>query len=320
VIEHSPPRAEPTAVDPARLERALSDWFGRHVVLMSSGRAGLQALLAIKGLGRYRDAMLLPRYLSRCVINAVTFNAMPVRDGDASATLLYHQYGYEQRFRPPSGVVIEDIAHAFFATADTGERQWRSDAAIFSLPKFFGTAGLGGGAIVESEALAGELRERVARATRPSNDTRAWMRSVVQGARAGGPEEEWLDAVYELLFRFLAPDADDLAGMPATRAGIAAVGAARAERVAELRAALPYDAWAPMGEAPVPYALPLFGAPDALARIDAALAAAGIHAGVYHLDVRRDMSQPEFRPCVLLPCHQGLAAEDVARIVASAAA
>jgi hypothetical protein len=281
---------------------------------MSSGRAGLQALLALKGLGRYRDAMLVPRYLSRCVINAVTFNAMPVHDGDASGTLLYHQYGFEQQFAPGSPVVIEDVAHAFFATPETGERDWRSDAAIFSLPKFFGTAGLGGGAIVESESLAGELRARVAQATRPGDDTRAWMRSVVVGARAGGPEEEWLDAVYELLFRFLAPEPDDLSGMPLSRAAIAAIGAERADRAARLRAAMPREGWEPMGAPPVPYALPFFAAPEALARIDAALMAEGIHAGIYRLDVRRDMSRPEFRPCVLLPCHQGLGEEDVARI------
>ena len=177
--------------------------------------------------------------------------------------------------------------------------------------------------IVESEALADELRERVAKATRPGDDTRAWMRSVVADARAGGPEHEWLDAVYELLFRFLAPEPGDLAGMPLSRAGIAAAGAERAERVAQLRAALPREGWEPMGAPPVPYALPFFGPPEALSRIDAALTGDGFHAGVYHLDVRRDMSAPDFRPCVLLPCHQGLGAEDVERIrsaVSSAAA
>ncbi len=324
---HSPPPVEgAAAVDPARLERVLSDWFGRHVVLLASGRTGLQLLLAAKGLSRYRDEVLVPAYLSRCVINAVTHNAMPVLAGEASATLLYHQYGFEQRGVPRSGVVIEDIAHAFFARPDSGERRWSSDAAIFSLPKFFGTAGLGGGVVVEHAELAAEIRERAATATRPPDDVRAWMRSVVAGVRdcppgAACPEADWLDAAYELLFSFPAVDAADLAGMPDTVPGIAAVGAARDERVAALRSALPRAGWERLGDdARVPYALPYFADRAALERIDAALAGDGIRAGVYHLDVRRDMSDPDFRPCVLLPCHQGLSSDDVSRIVSSVAA
>jgi hypothetical protein len=324
MIGHSPPPVgvlDP--VDVARLEDVLSDWFGRHVVLLSSGRAGLQVLLATKGLGRYRDALRVPAYLSRCVINAVTHNALPVLEGKASGTLLYHQYGFEQTYVPASGVVIEDLAHAFFARPDSGERRWVSDAAIFSLPKFFGTAGLGGGVIVEDAALAAEIRARVGAATRPEGDVRTWMRSVVAAARdclpgVACPEADWLDAVYELLYAFLAPEPSDLAGMPVTRAGIAAVGAERAERVAALRSALPRAGWEAMGEPPVPYALPFFGEREVLERTDAALEAEAIHAGVYHLDVRRDMSRPDFRPCVLLPCHQAVEPGAVVRLCAAA--
>ena len=321
MIAHSPPPVAGVAVDVARLERVLSDWFGRHVVLLASGRTGLALLLAIKGLHRYRDTMLVPAYLSRCVINAVTHHAMPVLAGPSSAALLYHQFGFDQRGGPRSGVIVEDIAHAFFARPDTGERRWRSDAAIFSLPKFFGTAGLGGGVVVADEALAAEVRARAAGATRADQDTRDWMRSVVAGVRDSRPgAADWLDAVYELLFTFPAPESADLAGMPDSVAGIAEVGAARAECVAALRSGLPRAGWEAMGDdVLVPYALPYFGERPALERIDAALAAQGIHAGVYHLDVNRDMSDPEFRPCVLLPCHQGLGADDVSRICSAVA-
>jgi hypothetical protein len=326
VIGHSPPPAGGAAPsDVARLESLLSDWFERNVVLLSSGRTGLRLLLAAKGLSRYRDAVRVPAYLSRCVINAVTHNAMPALSGEASATLLYHQYGFEQRHVPHSGVVIEDLAHAFFAAPDSGARRWRSDAAIFSLPKFFGTAGLGGGVIVERADLAAEIRERAAAATRPAEDVRGWMRSVVAGVRdcppgEPCPQEDWLDAVYELLYAFAGPDAADLAGMPETRSGLAAVGAERAARVAELRLALPRAGWEAMGDTPVPYALPLFGDREALNRIDAALAAEGIHAGVYHLDVRRDMSGPDYRAAVLLPCHQGMSSDHVESVRAAVAA
>jgi hypothetical protein len=311
----------PGPADAARVEAVLSDWFGRNVVLLSSGRVGLQLLLAARGLGRYRDRVRVPQYLSRCVINAVTHHAMPVLEGDASATLLYHQYGFEQRDVPLEGFVIEDIAHAFFATPASGERRWRSDAAIFSLPKFFGSAGLAGGVIVQDEALAAEIRDRAAAATRGDDGVRTWMRSIAAGVRGDptGAEARWLDAVYELLYVFPLPDPADLVGVPQTLSGIAAVGAERAERVASLRAGLPRAGWEAMGEPRVPYALPYFDERPRLESIEEALTAAGIHAGLYHVDVRRDMFDPDYRPCILLPCHQGMTSDDISRVVEAVA-
>ena len=85
----------------------LAEWFGRPVVLLSSGRTGIQLLLRLSGMNRHRDDLRVPPFLSRCVLNAVTYHAFPVHGGDsATGTLLYHQYGFTQRHEP-KGFVIE---------------------------------------------------------------------------------------------------------------------------------------------------------------------------------------------------------------------
>ena len=324
-ITHLPsfrrPQGKQAARHPVeRFERLLSDWFGRPVVLLASARTGLKLLLEAKGCDRHNDRLWLPQYMSRCVFNAVTHNAQPVTQAHGrSVTLLYHQFGFHQRTLP-SGFVIEDLAHSFFAGPTTGARRWRGDCAIFSLPKFFGMQGLGGGVILESAELAAELRARVAGARKADPAVRGWMRAVVREASEcqpgqACPASDWLEAAYELLFRFPAPDAGDLEGMPSALDELVAIGTARAERVSIFRAMLGWsliDGFWPSTEEICPFALPYFSphGDEALRRVNAALERAGVFAGVFHIDVRRDMHRPSYLPCVLLPCHHQISVNE----------
>jgi hypothetical protein len=153
------------------------------------------------------------------------------------------------------------------------------------------------------------------------------MRRVVQSAYDDDPrrpERVFVDSAYELLLKFPHPDAADLAGITPTAAAFARVGRDRAERVRFYRAffgkrAAQHEFWSD-SEAFVPFALPYFGDGDRakLTRVDRALGEAGVRAGVYHVDVRRDMARPEYRACVLLPCHQAIPLdrfEEMCRIV-----
>jgi hypothetical protein len=312
-----PAGGEPSAANVVQdYEHLLAEWFERPVILLSSGRTGIAQLLAIHGFSRHHDTIWVPPYLSRCVLNALTYNAFPsYQPAGASAAILYDQIGFRQRYAPDV-FLIEDLAHAFFSTPLTGSRSWRADSAIFSLPKFFPTAGLVGGVITDSPRIAEELRNAAA-ASAAGGEVRRWMSSVfatVRAAQPGGSKGEgrWLDAVYELLYTYLNPEPPDLVGMPTTMSGLREVGTARAERVDLFVSTLGGTAW-PDGfvaedETVTPFALPYFGRgePEALQRADAALAAAGIEAGIYHVDVRRDMANSEYRPCLLLPCHQAV--------------
>ncbi len=305
---------EPTTVHDAivtvtEAERLLEDWFGRPVLLLASGRSGIFLLMRHAGLVRADSAIEISRFHSRCVLNALTYHAIPVlAPAAADACLLFHQFGFPQKTRG-RGFVIEDLAHGFFATPGSGERSWAGDFAIFSLPKFFGVAGLGGGIIASTGEQIAALRALLGEFPRADEDVHSWMRQVYVesfvGHRGDAADALWLEAMYELLFTFPAPDPLALSGLPRTAGELAEAGARRAQRVEVFRSHFPN---APSGLWPdsrlVPYGLPFFARGEA--ELEGALAearAGGLMAERCHIDVRRDMNSPDYRPCLLLPAH-----------------
>jgi hypothetical protein len=322
-ITHQPrfhPSPGLASVSVEQIEELLSNWFERSVVMLASARTGLRLLLQESGYARHSHRVWMPQYMSRCVFSAVTHNAQPVAQPEAgSATLLYHQVGFPQR-TSPTGFVIEDLAHSFFAGPATGARRWHSACAIFSLPKFFAVQGLAGGVALDDTALAQRLRERIAGQSGADPAVRSWMRTIVRASadcQPGQtcPQTKWLDAVYELLFHFCAPDASDLTGMPTSTAELTAIGVARRERAAIFRSILGrllVDRFWPAKETLLPFALPYFspGGKQGAHRVSATLERAGVFAGVYHFDIRRDMHNPYYLPCVLLPCHHQISVDE----------
>lgn len=295
----------------AAVEALLADWFGDEVVLLSSGRSALHWYLAVCGWHRYHHQLVVPPYLSRCVVNAVTRDAFPVHFPQrGQGTLLYHQFGFPQRYRPRSGITIEDIAHSFYATPETGRRSWRG-AAIFSLPKFFGI-GMAGGLVLSDSKLALRVREAAAVADSAVRDAdRIQARRIIWEARRSGASartRQLLESAYEFIGSLGRPQPADLAGFPDSVAKIVELGRARMERVEYVRSCFGRTGWPaafwPQRANIVPFAVPLF--PRRSATVSAmaqALAGQEVTVGVYHIDVRRSMARPQYRPALLLPCH-----------------
>jgi dTDP-4-amino-4,6-dideoxygalactose transaminase len=225
--------------------------------------------------------------------------------------------------------VIEDCAHSFFWTEDTGERDWASDVAIFSLPKFFDIEGMAGGIIVRNPQLEARLRCLVAEAPADNPEVRTWMRTIISGAfNVDAPpfEKLFVDSAYELLLQFIRPDPFDLAGFPTSTDEIKAIGRKRRERFEFIvdffgKKAFP-DLLLWNYDRIMPFAVPYFSILDEKTRekVDNLLSEIGIKAGIYHVDARRDCRNPEYRPCILLPCHQNIPTsrlEEACRIIAS---
>jgi len=276
------------------------------VVLASSGRAALRLCLQDLGLSRYRDKIAVSPMTAQCVLEPVIRHGFPVdpaehESSSCAATLLIHQYGVPQCWTP-SGSVVEDICHRFFAAPQTGARQWRGRYAIFSIPKFFSLSGMAGGIVAESEAAAGRLRS--ARDSSPENPMLDQDRLAFRSARTAAPD---LEQAY--LRALLHPQADPVAlgGLPLVKrmAEAGQVRVAIASRLVAARAMrhLP-SGWAQhLTEVP-PFVLPIFGDQQELARLDARLRDAGILAGIYRMDRRADNRRPDYQTAILLPCHQ----------------
>jgi len=299
--------AAPPIVSVADAERVLGDWFGAEVVLTSAGRSAMLLYFTSIGLNRYRDRIALPRLISACVLDAVIRRAFPVDAADrtgADFTILYHQYGFFQADRP-GGRVMEDICHAFYATAETGERDWVGEVAVFSLPKFFATSTMCGGLVMSDQDRANEFRELRDR-TGVVSGTGAYSLADVFG-KSFGAGASGLELTY--LARLLNPRLGDheTGGIPDSTAEIRRIGGERRSRLDRLidvvdRSALP-EGWLSMLRATLPFAFPVFGSEEQLVKTKQTLRDAGVAADIYSLDVARNMSMPRYERAVLAPCH-----------------
>lgn len=300
----------PGPVSVAELEAWLAEWFGRPVVLTSSGRSALLLCFQQLGLERYGSRLAMSPRTAQCVFDAVIRAAFPVDPasdrGRVDATLLIHQYGHLLHDRP-SGPVVEDICHAFFASPDSGARDWAGDMAVFSLPKFFPLRGMAGGIIAATDSLAADLRKRRDSVPSPDEAQRAADRASWQSAGKGMLEPLYLRA---LLHPSPCPLA--LAGLPGD---LTSVGSRRADVTSTILATLPEmvldDDWREMCATTLPFALPVFAAQEHLTTLVARLREKGCETGIFRIDRARKMARPHVQPAALLPCHDLIGGEEV---------
>jgi len=327
VFTHQPlpkPEAKGGTLTIEENERLLSDWFGAEVVLLSSGRAGISLYFQILGLERYSSNVVLPRFISPCVMDMVVQYAYPIERGTGDVTtVLYHQYGYPQTNRP-KGQVLEDICHRFYEHSATGDRSWVGQVSVFSLPKFFGTAGMIGGLVTTNAVLANKIRKLRNSCPLAPLGTREWIRETYQKARSNPGNvnfSPFLKAAHSLVGEYVQPDLDDLNGFPATLEEIQLIGEYRRERIDRLIEGLGANA-APASFIEgvrnwLPFAFAYFGSgePVQFSKADEALRNVGILAGVYNVDVNRNTSSPNYRLCLLLPCHQDIPLAEIDKMV-----
>ncbi len=130
----------------------------------------------------------------------------------------------------------------------------------------------------------------------------------------------------ELLYlsRLLNPRLSDhqTGGMPATLPIIRTVGEKRQNVMEQLLDALGQDAlpagWVGLLRSALPFALPVFGDMPRLQRLDAMLGEIGVKAGIYKIDVARNMASPRYQSAVLVPCHHEIPPSklgDIARLL-----
>lgn len=264
------------------------------------------------GLHPYQNTITVPRFLSRCILNTLSLNAFPIRETGGDAVLYYHQYGFSLRSAPREKIVVEDACHAFFAAATSGARSWSGQAALFSLPKFFATSGPAGALVVPNERLYERIKTRRDAAAPIEPELASWRRQVIASATTFGVESpvyKLLDSAYSLLSEYPQIDPECLHGFPSTLSQLEQAGAARRERLEAFRQQLGQDFPSFMfhsGGNNLPYALPYFGSSNRakLQELSDALSAFDIHCGVYSVDVACSLYEPDYRPCLLIPCHQ----------------
>jgi DegT/DnrJ/EryC1/StrS aminotransferase family len=299
---------------------------------LGSGKAAIAAVLGFLRrtgiLASKNSEVLVPQWLGIPVYQQVTNYAFPVLSCTARtrAVLVYHQYGFPQdmdRILDFAGTnkltVIEDCAHA----ADSFYKNQRlgtlGEYAIYSFSKFTFCFALGGVSFREAD-FSGYLDSAIKRQPRllrsainlfklidefNLSDDRPRLPSLMTRGRI---------AAYSLYGESLAPSKRAIAlwagNGPEELATRRRYFAHLRDRTRDLGIC---DHLETVGVAP--YAIPV-RMPDAKARLLVArLDEEGIHTGIYRFDMNRCFLEPNFAPCVLLPCHGGISGAEFDKIV-----
>ncbi len=298
------------------VEALLAEWFEAPVVLTSSGRSALLLAFQDLGLSRYKSRIAMSPKTAACVFDAVIRVAFPVDAASsdaasADAALVIHQYGHLQKGKP-AGPIVEDICHNFFASAATGARDWLGEYAAFSLPKFMTTAGMVGGLILRSDAVANRVRAlRDEFASRDPEDLRH-SRAEWRRGRTGQAQAQ-LAALLNA-----KPDPHAIGTFPETLQGVRSFAKIRVTNtealLAELsQSALPGD-WLGMCAASLPFAIPVFGTRQDLALLAHRLDPLLDDTSIYAVDLNRSHKNPDFQPALLLPAHNLISATQLRAI------
>jgi hypothetical protein len=306
-VPKSPPSTDETSSSSVKdIETLLGEWFGANVVLTSSGRSAILLTLRTLGFSRYRSRVAVPRFIARCVIDAISNAAFPIDAAEhhtvgPDATLYFHQYGFPQSVKP-DGILIEDIAHSFFGSPQTGKRHWAGDVAIFSLPKFFPTRSLLGGIITPDPDIAARLKRERDNATKKTRSVIEEEGRIFRECTLAPTDD--LELMY--LARLLNPTVQDveLGGLPRTMDELKNAGATRQAILRKLISAagrLVPHGWSDMLLDRLPYALPIRGEQEVLARIHTAMRATGVASDMYQIDTARNMLSPMYETMLLIP-------------------
>lgn len=305
-------------------KRVLLQHFGRPVVLLNSGRTGIYLALAAHGMTRV-DEILVPRYLSQCVLNTINRTAFPTTTESArvKAILLLHQFGYPQRVeeiinyaRAKGWLVIENCAHSIASTYRGRNIGLFGDVAICSFPKIFPTI-LGGCLITESEKIINFAQDYLNRKrslwralmSNISVDT-MFMHSGVWPEKVRERFTPLLEMCYSQFVEF--PNPNTFVSNLVLNS-LLKLESSVLQRRGNLEIFKDYflgnGYWAELEEEceVVPFLAPYFHEDDArLGRIVETLSKMNVETEILHFDIRRNVLQPEYQKCVPIPVHQGI--------------
>jgi len=283
------------------------------ITLLGSGKGALALVLRHlqkRGIIRSKlDEILVPDWLGYWVYNQIQSYAFPAKrlSDRTRAILVYHQYGFPQDMdkimaaaREKNLIVIEDCAHAVFSHHRGKRLGFLADYSIFSFSKWVFCFALGGArGDEEFQRFAAQAAERTAFGLTMFKDSVKWLG---EKSRRSTYANYLTKMAYALYGDALKPSA---LAVRLLKAKLDTEIAIRQKRYLKFRAAT-----ADLGlcdhlenEGITPYVIPTRVKSERQGSLIAALAKAGIESGIYQFDMNRNLLDPKFENCVLIPCH-----------------
>ncbi|MBI4355002.1 MAG: hypothetical protein HY597_00945 [Candidatus Omnitrophica bacterium] len=285
------------------LDAQASALIGCPGVVVPSIRVALAWLLEASGFVRWRDQVLVPRFLGRCLLTPILRHALPVESLTSSTRLMLvvHQFGCDQQLdeiwqmcRQHGIAYVEDSPGGLRETEGLGPGSW---GRFVSLSKVLPIL-RGAFFITEDERWLALMRQR-----RQASHPAAWllfgwlMRSR---HHVHAPHDSpWGDTLTELQLMAAGGHALHRVNIQRGLAQLAQYSRLARQRLARAAAALGDHAVLP-ATTRLPYVVPIM-APEDSAAMEASLRAHGFDAMRYHFDRRHHLLEPDYQQVYLLP-------------------
>lgn len=294
----------------------LRDYYQKNTCLLHSARAGLYAGLTYYNFSRNRDTILVPQYLSKCVLDVLSHHIFSVQAADdkTRAILVFHQWGFPQRMdkilpiaEKNKWLIIEDCAHAIGSRYGGKLTGTFGDFSLFSFPKIFST--YTGGMLASSNAdliayvTAMKKKKEGIFFRRLRKESLELMRKYY----ADQKESPMLEVCYSAYPYLMHIDKESLKLFPSTQEYFDECLKKRKENFSYIKEQMKsflYNSNLETASDVYPFAVPIFASDDMLEKIKRALALNNFLVEILHFDIERNMLNPNYQKCVALPCHQ----------------
>ena len=304
------------------VDAAVTRVLGRPSLGIPSVRIGLVWALEYLGLRRYRDHVLVPRFMGRCILTALTHQALPV-EAPTEATrvvITVDQFGLRHDV---AAVLAEARRRDWLVLEDSPCGIGADEApAPGTLARFVGLAKalpiVQGGAVVSDDAPFCEF-VRVKRQLAPVWRTVAWTLMTLVRARHGATGHSVLaDLAYELYPHVGGGSARLRANVLRVLRTFDQTAALHASRVRRLAESLGHRVLLP-DTTRVGYVVPFLCDDLEPAAIDV-FRTQGFDASPYHVDVARNLLAPRYARALLIPLSLRVPDARFARLVDALAA
>lgn len=283
------------------VDRIGSELIGHRCIGVPSVRVALTWIFEHRGLSRHRDHVLVPRFVSRCILASLQRQAFPVEDPTPRTRLaiVVHQYGFRQDLDAVAAecarrslLYIEDAAYGPDAEERLGPGSY---ARIIGLTKTLPVL-KGGLLLTEDPLLVDHIRRRRAARSFWSMPVLIGLAALRSGLAHGA--QSLAEAVYEL---YHASGGDNFVLVGNVVSGLrrfADLSAESSRRRDHLMRSLQGDIVVST-RARTPYLAAYF--PQDAERTERALRVNGFEATIYHIDRAFNLFAPHYERGYLIP-------------------
>jgi len=298
----------------------------KNIIYTFSGKSAISLLLRFfRENGRLKDKsdqLLVPEWLGSWVYMTIHKFCFPTAamNSKVKGILLYHQWGFPQRMekvidfcKAHNLFIIEDCAHSFLGFYNNKRLGTFGDASIFSLAKFFPSV-LGGAVYSNNKDILNFVRK-----TLPEHKSNLAKQAFINRKLydANPSEKNQLElgrdfAIYDRLLKCPSYSLD------VVRAQINDSALLKRKNNFQLfkEAFRGHDYTDDLFiEDVIPWIAPLFLGDRMNKKLVNALRKNGIESGIYHFDINRNLTDPDFKECVAVPCHQGINMTKMIKII-----